>query len=363
MNNTKYEIDFIEVGDTSGDAIALRYKINDYDKDYTVMVIDGGSKETGENLVNHIRKYYGTEHVNYVINTHPDSDHSSGLTVVLEKLEVDRLYMHRPWEHINEILNKAILKDKRVTEYSLKNRFKTTYYKFAYQLEEIAKNRKIQIIEPFSGTEIGIFKVLSPSKEFYLDLIINSDKTYELEGKYNDNKYINDSRVNLFHNIKEKIKEYFNIDNLEKDPQTSNENNTSVIMHGIIDNKGILFTGDAGVIALNEAYKFNKNIKDTLYFIQVPHHGSKHNVNSDVLNKIVGNIISINEPKTKTAYVSAGKNDEKHPRKCVTNAFYRRGCKIYTNKNGNICQFHNTPLRDGWYSPKELDFFDEYYEE
>lgn len=359
---SNYEIDFIEVGDSSADAIALRYKINDYD-DYTVMVIDGGNKETGENLVNHIIKYYNTKHVNYVINTHPDSDHSSGLRVVLENLKVDRLYMHRPWEHIDEILNKATLGDERVTENSLKNRFKTTYYKFAYQLEEIAKDRNIKIIEPFAGTEIGIFKVLSPSKEFYLNLIINSDKTYELEGKYNDNKLINESKENLFSNIKNKIKECFNIDTLETDPTTSNENNTSVIMHGIIDNKGILFTGDAGVIALNEAYKFNKNIKDTLYFIQVPHHGSKHNVNSDVLNKIVGNIISVNEPKTKTAYVSAGKNDEKHPRKCVTNAFYRRGCKIYTNKNGNICQFHNTPLRDGWYSPKELDFFDEYYEE
>lgn len=363
MNNGKYEIDFIEVGDTSGDAIALRYKINYYDKDYTVMVIDGGSKETGEKLVNHIKEYYDTEHVNYVINTHPDSDHSSGLTVVLEKLEVDRLYMHRPWEHINEILNKAILKDKRVTEYSLKNRFKTTYYKFAYQLEEIAKNRKIQIIEPFAGTEIGIFKVLSPSKEFYLDLIINSDKTYELEGKYNDNKYINDSGINLFHNIKKEKEEDYYTDKLEKDPETSNENNTSVIMHGIIDNQGILFTGDAGVIALNKAYEFNKNIKDTLYFIQIPHHGSKHNVNSDVLNKIVGNITYQNNTKTIIAYVSAGKNDEKHPRKCVTNAFYRRGCDIHTNKKGTLCQSHNTSDRKNWYPSQKLDFFPKYYEE
>ena len=58
-NNIGCEIDFLPVGngDKSGDAIAVRYG---YPGNYKVMVYDGGTKESGEALVEHIRKHYGT---------------------------------------------------------------------------------------------------------------------------------------------------------------------------------------------------------------------------------------------------------------------------------------------------------------
>ncbi|MCQ2786209.1 MBL fold metallo-hydrolase [Helicobacter pylori] len=52
----------------------------------------------------HIEKYYETKRVDYAINTHPDQDHASGLTEVLKNLEVRELWMHRPWEYIEEIV-------------------------------------------------------------------------------------------------------------------------------------------------------------------------------------------------------------------------------------------------------------------
>ncbi|MFV0482358.1 MAG: MBL fold metallo-hydrolase [Campylobacteraceae bacterium] len=90
-----YEIEFLPVGngDSSGDAILVRYKENEK---YVIMVIDGGTQESGEAIVNHIKEYYETDYVDYVVNTHPDQDHASGLSVVLDKLQVGELWIHRP---------------------------------------------------------------------------------------------------------------------------------------------------------------------------------------------------------------------------------------------------------------------------
>jgi hypothetical protein len=61
----------------SGDAMACRY-INT-DAAQKVIVVDGRTRESGEELVDHIITHYGTTHVDHVINTHPDADRASGL--------------------------------------------------------------------------------------------------------------------------------------------------------------------------------------------------------------------------------------------------------------------------------------------
>lgn len=55
-----FEIDFLPVGEgeRSGDAIAFRYGLPG---SYRVMVVDGGTKASGEKLVEHIRLHYGTK--------------------------------------------------------------------------------------------------------------------------------------------------------------------------------------------------------------------------------------------------------------------------------------------------------------
>lgn len=183
MDNFGYEIDFLPVGngDKSGDAIAIRYGRQD---NYKVMVVDGGTKESGEELVNHIQKYYNTDRVDYVVNTHPDQDHASGLTEVLENFDIGELWIHIPWIYIEEIVKYVdsaqtpFLRDKRTTIQSIKDRFQWEYYKYAKELESIAKKKGIAIKEPYEVCKIGDFIVLSPNKAWYLQYLTpNSDKT------------------------------------------------------------------------------------------------------------------------------------------------------------------------------------------
>ena len=140
-----YEIDFINVGDgeRSGDAIAIRYGLPGT---YRVMVVDGGTKESGERLVEHIKKYYQTDRVDFLVNTHPDSDHASGLGVVIEKLDVGEVWIHRPWNYPDKIIN--WFKDGRITVNSLRERFQDSF-EHAYKIERIAREKGIPVHEPF----------------------------------------------------------------------------------------------------------------------------------------------------------------------------------------------------------------------
>src|SRR3989338_6267931 len=102
-----FQIDFLPVGNgsKSGDRITFRV-VDPALNEQKVFVIDGGFRDTADNLVGLINTYYGTNKVDYVISSHPDEDHASGLHVVLEKMEVENLIMHLPWRHANDIKSK-----------------------------------------------------------------------------------------------------------------------------------------------------------------------------------------------------------------------------------------------------------------
>lgn len=72
-----FEIDFLGVETAkSGDAITLRYSVNGTEG---VHVVDGGYLDTGDQIVEHLKTYYGTTVIDHVILTHPDRDHANGL--------------------------------------------------------------------------------------------------------------------------------------------------------------------------------------------------------------------------------------------------------------------------------------------
>ena len=338
-----YEIEFLPVGngEKSGDAILVRYG---EENDYKIMVVDGGGKESGQALVDHIKNYYKTDYVDYVVNTHPDQDHASGLSVVLEKLKVGELWIHRPWEHTSEIIHH--FKDGRITEKSLKERLQKAF-KYVYPLDKMAREKNIKIYEPYQGSKIGEFEVLSPNINWYL---------YELIPEFNktpDAKPATESFIDSFTTLASRVVESFKYETLKEDGETSADNESSVILYANFNGNGILLTGDSGIRALNKAYDYKPQISDNLKFVQVPHHGSRRNVSPSILDKILGDKRqSIN----KRAFVSASKESTKHPRPIVVNAFIRRGCKVCSTEGNTIRHYHGMPNRNGWSAVTPLEF-------
>lgn len=144
--------------------------------------------------------------------------------------------------------------------------------------------------------------------------------------------------------------------------ETSAENNSSIILLLQVDGEKFLFTSDAGIEALNNAINKAENLGIDLRevgFLQIPHHGSKHNVGPTILNRIIGE--KLREQKyLKTACISAPKNgDPKHPSGKVVNAFKRRGAEVYATKGISVCKSSSDAPDRGWRKVEPLPFYEQ----
>lgn len=334
-----YEIDYIPVGtgEKGGDAIALRYGNFASPATQKVVVIDGGTKDSGKKLVEHIKTYYGTTQVDLAVASHLHTDHISGLTEVLENLTVAKLAVHCPWDH-----TQAIKKMTNTT--SSLGRLETRLEKSLSGLStlvDLAQSKQVPIIQPFQGEKIldGLF-VLGPSKAYYQQLLANFGVTPEAKEEHKIEQVV------TF--VKEAIKwvaEELHIETLADDyPDTDCENNSSLVLLLAIDGKRFLFTGDAGKDALGKIIVYTDSINydlSWLDFFDVPHHGSRRNLGPTILNKF----------KPKQSFISCPpQGDPKHPSRKVVNALLRRGSAVHTNRNGQtLCHpCEQAPVRQGW---------------
>ena len=125
-----------------------------------------------------------------------------------------------------------------------------------------------------------------------------------------------------------------------------------------------MLTGDAGIQALNATANYAESrgvsLPQTLKFIQVPHHGSRNNISPSVLDRLIGprSYSPVTETRL-TAYVSAAKDSESHPRKMVVNGFLRRGAKVIPTKGQSIWHQFNMSGRNDWGPVDSLPFFQE----
>ena len=333
-----YEIDYIHVGDSerSGDAIALRFgNLSGTRAEQTVLVIDGGDKDAGSTLAEHIRTYYKTDQVDIVISTHPDADHASGLSTVLEEMDVRQLLMHRPWEHAGDI--KDAFSDGRWTERGLGEKIEKSL-RHANELETIANKKQIPILEPFQGvaTPNGSLRVLGPSFDFYQSLLPHFRSTPATNIPSPMGGLLQKARETV-----ELIEDRFDLDLLNDDEDTTSpENNSSTIILLSLDGRRLLFTGDAGKTALLHAANYAQTLGISLAgmeFLDVPHHGSRRNLSTKVLKRI----------NASTAYISVSTSSPKHPAKKIINGLKKHGAEVFLTR-GNTAHHNYNGIPRGW---------------
>ena len=348
-----YEIDFLAVGEEShsGDAIAMRCgNLNGSRQEQTIIVIDGGFKDSGEKLVNWIRKYYNDpEYIDIVVSTHPDQDHISGLDVVLDEFQVNLLLMHQPWEHNVKRATSNVDEDKlRATMDSAKSLF------------DKAHQKDVKVQEPFVGLGGpiigGVLEVVGPTKEYYQSLLPDFSRAAQSMSGLQQLVAKVGERVHM-------VQEFWGKETLKDDGETSATNNSSVILQISVDNRRLLFTGDAGIPALEKAADYLEaggNPREDLRVIQIPHHGSHRNSGPSVLNRIIGPIVEEDEQLPIIAVASCAKEGEpKHPSKRVLNAFKRRGVGCYLTQGRNFWESHDAPNREGFKTVEPCPFYNE----
>ena len=351
-----FEVDFLAVGteSKSGDAIALRYgNLHGGRHEQIVVVIDGGTRESGAQLVEHIRTYYRTQRVDFVVSTHPDGDHACGLAEVLTNLEVGTLLMHKPWEHAEDI--RTLFASGNLTVRGLTSKIERALAD-AKELERIARARGIPIYEPFAGevsTRDASLMVLGPSRQYYQSLVC--DFRCAPEPRYAAWQ-LPSRAFSAAQELAVRVLESLQIETLDDSGTTSAENNSSVILLLRYNGESLLFTGDAGIPALTYAADYAAALGidlRALRFLQVPHHGSRRNVGPRILDRI----------KAPTAYISAAaKGSPKHPSQRVINALVRRGSSVFSTKGVSLWHHQDAPLRSNYGPVAALPFVQEFDE-
>lgn len=361
-----FEIDFFHVdAKTSGDAICIRYELGGAT---CIHIVDGGYVQTGEAFEAHIREFYDNPaFIDHVVATHPDGDHAGGLRRILENFEVGTLWMLRPWIYADQLIE-AFPTYSSVDR--LRARLRSIYPNIA-TLEDIALARDISISEPFQGQPIGAFTVLAPSPQRWGQLILNSEKTPESDQAAQEDPSILGAALRELHRAVTYVAGEWGAEVFSPE-ETSSENEMSVVQYANLCDRRILLTADAGRGALTEAADFAPSIGLALPGIdrfQVPHHGSRRNLSTDILDRWLGerldrNLIDPENPEF-DAVVSASREDDAHPRKVVVRSLLHRGSRLVSTDDGRGTKriYQNAPDREGWTAATPLEYPEDTEEE
>jgi len=125
------------------------------------------------------------------------------------------------------------------------------------------------------------------------------------------------------------------------------------VQFAVLNGKKILLTADTGRDGLQEVIDYAPHVGLALPGVdkfQVPHHGGRHNVNSELLDAIVGPRLAVQpEQGFFEAYISSAEADEDHPRKVVQRALIHRGANLHMTEGRNIrTRGGSAPARPDW---------------
>jgi beta-lactamase superfamily II metal-dependent hydrolase len=359
----KCEIEFLPVGKgcKPGDAIVVRYgEVSAWE----LMVIDGGSLDSGKALVSHIKSNFGYDAViTHALVTHPDGDHASGMREVLDGLPVRNLWLHTPWQFA--AVARPYFANKNWTDQGLAQALRDEYGILG-DLIDTAVTKHIAIQQPFAGMSIGPFRVVSPFQNVYPYLIPQFDRTPDADQEALEAAgfWIGvppSSLASLLEKAVAKVQKWvpesWENERLKDGGCTSASNESSVVLYGDFGpGRRVLLTGDAGTWGLTMASCFaarNGLAMQDFMFAQIPHHGSRRNVGPSILNSILGPIKPNGTRAHSCAYVSAPKDDDTHPRKMVLNAYLRRGYEVAATQGKKIVYWGGFPARQG-YGPLQM---------
>ena len=349
----QYEVDFMPVGESHGDAICMRHwEPNGL---FAVTVIDGGYADIGDSVVRHIAVHYGTSHINNLILTHADQDHAAGLVNIMNACSVDFLYMNLPWLYLEQSLT---LFHGNYGLPDLIDDYKEAH-PYLVELERIALRKGTRVLPIFQDTQIGPITVLAPTRERYITLVPSlrgPDPVRAAPSLQGFGDFVREAAANFA----DRYIEYWDVETLSDSPQppTSASNETSVVQIAQFDHYRVLFTGDVGPVGLTEAAvrAYERGILRQPDLFQIPHQGSRHNVTPRSLDLWLGARLETQGTLRGYATCSVGTNKPSHPRKKVTNALLRRGYETQEVR-ASAMRFSNFERKGGLTRPDTIPFY------
>ena len=343
----KYEIEMIDV--KAADAFLIHY-VEANNKSHIIMV-DSGNYEDSDKIIRHIRAYYDKVEIDdwsgYMIDcaivTHPDDDHIGGYVHMLEDMRDGKLkdfrfnsfWVNDPTKHEFEPENVVGVKKQKTLDAKLK---------CVYNYKEDESKNLLDLIdtvgiwreEAFAGesTESPKIAIISPTKDYYESLLPkfrNSLKFHWALEALEENKYSEDKDTSDNNTLSKTL-------DAANDDGSAHNQSSIVFLLETDDGKKYLFTGDAGRDAFNHVPQELLNSFKGVDWMKVPHHGSKHNLDSIIIKHV----------NPKVAYISTEK-EGKYLNRCTVFALKKNNTKVYsTSQNRSTIRHGAIKTRDGW---------------
>lgn len=310
---TNYQIEMLDVQDA--DAFIIFYEENS--RNTKLILVDAGRYSDRNKIATHLRKYYPHKSIDLAIVTHCDEDHFGGFVYLLEKnYSIKQFWINIPKNH----------KDKTSIENNkdLDSVYSTDVNEKSLNLIELIESKKIPHYEKFSYScvlEYPYFHILGPTKEYYGSLLSG----------FRFGKKIPSEIISVL-SEESKFEKSLSpaLDNADDD--NSAHNRSSIIFTFEPERgKKYLFMGDANKEAFDHIpEEIKERYAKDVYWLKVPHHGSEHNLDSDMVEFI----------QPKIAYVSTAKID-KYLSRATVNALSSIGCKVYSTHKDRSNFLHN----------------------
>lgn len=353
MKVTKYEIDMLNV--KAADAFLIHFFNDDNNCEYVVL-IDGGNYEDGKTIAEFIRTNYTQHYIDLAICTHCDKDHYGGLIYLLEQqrddgddnMGIQEIWVDDPANHV-ELGKIKWYRRLDTLEVEARSVFDLGDTNLMNIIDGLVEEKKIKFFEPFADTNdyhdksyisskwSGLITIIGPTVDYYSELV--PDFRNDLKKKDYETDENEDSSVELTEGqVYSKT-----LKDAGDDPSTHNQ--SSVILKFVPDNGDVyLFLGDAGREAIESMSQDDIDSIQNVYWLKVPHHGSKYNIDNDIINHI----------HPEVAYISTEKYGH-YLSKAVVNALKKAGADVYsTSVNGSMCHHHNTITHAGYSTANPL---------
>lgn len=312
----QYEIHFLDVGDA--DCIAIKYRPNATSRAY-VALVDSGNVSDAPKIKKFLKDNFGTLVIDLAVCTHPDCDHKGGFFGLLEddEITVHEFWLKNPARYMAEedfaklqrrdSMQVACVRVYNHPSDSSKNLLRIASDKVAGECYDVGPGAKHDVMP---------ITVLGPSDDYYRQAAVEIvSKFAELTCEPDNTKY--DELEELSEDDAKSV-----IDTV-KDESPTNKGSL-ILCFKPTESRAFLLAGDAAASSLRMAYDANKNAL-TGCVLKVPHHGSKHNLNSSLIDDL---------KPTQSVISAAG--TKKHPSSAIVRYLSKYGDVYSTHKSGGL---------------------------
>lgn len=323
-----YEINFLDVGDA--DCIVIRYT-PDVNTAQKVAVIDAGNVSDSEMIKEFLKFHCQTDCVDLAVCTHPDGDHKGGFFDLLEDPQIifREFWLKDPFKYVND---RDFARMKRTDN-------KIDACRCAYNHPSICSKNMIDLIlskRNKDGTvckcynacpgrvhEILSIKVIGPLESYYAEAALGIVQGYaELKAEPDTEKY--DELCEISEEDAKSV--------IDEEHDSSYTNQGSLILYfKPTSDFSVLLPGDASDTSLQLVYNANQDIAGSV--LKVPHHGSKHNLTSALIDDI----------RPMASIISAA-GTKKHPNSAVVRYLSKYGNVYSTHKSGRLYYSDQPPM-------------------